>query len=229
MVNTHFLDVWQADLRVADATLRDLMGLLTEFEKAKAASFKFESLRNRYLAVRGMLRRTLASYLDVDPRSLLFELGPYGKPYLLDYPLHFNLSHSGDTLLIAVADFSNIGIDIETSSQRDSLDGLAQRCFSSREYQAWRGMTTEEQREVFYRLWTKKEAFVKAVGRGIALGMELCEFEADDHGQLLAIPVEYGSVAAWKVHQLECGADYCAALVTPSQKYTIRRLTIASD
>lgn len=222
----HFVDVWQAELQVTTATLRHLSAQVADFEKAKAESFKTAILRDRYLAVRGFLRQTLAAYLDVDPRSLVFELGQYGKPALAGHTLYFNLSHSADTLLIAVANFADIGVDIESSRQRDNLDGLAKRCFSDREYQSWQNMSANEQGQTFYRLWTKKEAFVKAVGRGIGLGISACEFELGKDGQLLAIPLECGAADAWKVQELDCGADFSAALVTPNCPYQLRHLLL---
>jgi 4'-phosphopantetheinyl transferase len=204
-VSKHFVDVWQGGLSLSADTLACLASRLSDEETLKAQAFKFPTLRDRYIAARGMLRETLAGYLAVDPTALKFVSGPYGKPALLDEALHFNISHTADSLLIAVANFSDIGIDIEAVKLRRNFDSLAQRCFSEPEYQGWCGLPAEMQAEAFYRLWTKKEAFVKAVGRGIALGVEQCEFALDVGGQVLAIPDEYGPASAWLVHELDVG------------------------
>lgn len=222
----YFVDVWHGDLRLSAAALQQLTGLVTDDEKSKAEAFKSTLLRDRYLAVRGLLRQTLAAYLDVQPSTLVFETGQYGKPALVGGALHFNLSHSADTLLIAVADFADIGVDIEISRPRQHLDSLAERCFSDQEHQAWCNLSADEQLDAFYRLWTKKEAFVKAVGRGIALGIEQCEFELGKSGQLLAIPPAYGPVSAWMVHELDVDGASCAALATPACSYDLRRLAL---
>lgn len=200
-----------------------LAAVLDDGERRKSQIFKLPLLRDRFVAVRGLLRLTLAGYLDADPASLRFETGEYGKPRLLSGSLHFNLSHSEDRLLIAVADFPDVGIDIETIKPRGSLDALAERCFSERELAQWRQVAEDQQIAGFYRLWTKKEAFVKAIGRGLALGMELCEFDLERDGQLTAIPAEYGPAAAWQVTELPISADVSAALVTARCGFELHR------
>jgi 4'-phosphopantetheinyl transferase len=208
------VDVWRGGLSLSADTLARLASRLSDDETLKAQGFKFPYLRDRYIAARGMLRETLAGYLAVEPAALKFVSGPYGKPALIDEALHFNISHTADSLLIAVANFADIGIDIEAVKLQRNLDSLAERCFSEREYQGWYELPGELQAGAFYRLWTKKEAFVKAVGRGIALGVEQCEFELDSGGQLLAIPNEYGPASAWLVHELAVDGT-----VTPAPNY----------
>jgi len=226
-MNAHFVDVWQGRLNLPAEMLGRLALLLSADERSKAQAFKFPHLRDRYIAARGMLRQTLAGYLADDPAGLRFVTGDYGKPALAGDALHFNVSHTADALLIAIADIADIGVDIETVKPHRNLDSLAKRCFSEREYREWRQLAEEEQLLVFYRLWTKKEAFVKAVGRGIAVGVERCEFEWVRDGRLLAIPGEYGPAAAWRVHELEVDAGLSAALVTPDARYDLRRLILA--
>ncbi len=226
-MNQYFVDVWHGNLRLTATALQQLTGLLTDDERSKAESFKSTLLRDRYLVVRGLLRQTLADYLDVEPGTLVFEIGQYGKPALVGGALHFNLSHSADTLLIAVADFADIGVDIEASRPRQHLDNLAERCFSDQEYQVWCNLSADERLDAFYRLWTKKEAFVKAVGRGIALGIEQCEFELGKRGPLLAIPPAYGPASAWMVHELDVDGASCAALATPACSYDLRCLALS--
>lgn len=214
-MTAHFVDVWQGRLSLSADTLARLASRLSDDETLKAQAFKFPTLGDRYIAARGMLRETLAGYLAVDPAVLKFVSGPYGKPALLDEALHFNISHTADSLLIAVANFADIGIDMEAIKLRRNFDSLAERCFSDREYQGWCELPVELQAEAFYRLWTKKEAFVKAVGRGIALGLEQCEFALGSGGQLVAIPDEYGPASAWLVQELDVddavkpALDYC--------------------
>ncbi|WP_064010964.1 4'-phosphopantetheinyl transferase family protein [Methylomonas methanica] len=211
-MSEHFVDVWQGRLSLSADTLARLASRLSGDETLKAQAFKFPTLRDRYIAARGLLRETLAGYLAVDPAALTFVSGPYGKPALLDEALHFNISHTADSLLIAVANFADIGIDMEAVKLRRNFESLAERCFSDREYQGWCELPAELQAGAFYRLWTKKEAFVKAVGRGIALGLEQCEFALGSGGQLVAIPDEYGPASAWLVHELDVDGTVAPAL-----------------
>nr|WP_225587537.1 4'-phosphopantetheinyl transferase superfamily protein [Methylomonas fluvii] len=202
-------------MSVSADTLARLASRLSDDEMLKAQAFKLPTLHDRYIAARGMLRETVAGYLAADPATLKFVSGPYGKPALLDEPLQFNISHTADSLLIAVANFADIGIDVETVKLRRNFENLAQRCFSEREYQGWCELPVELQADAFYRLWTKKEAFVKAVGRGIALGLEQCEFALEAGGQLRTIPDEYGSANAWLVHELDVDAAVNPVLSFP--------------
>lgn len=217
-----FVDVWCGGLALSAEMQKKLAAVLDDDERQKANVFKLPLLRERYIAVRGLLRLALASYLDAEPASLRFEAGEYGKPALSCGSLHFNLSHSDDRLLIAVADFPDVGIDIEAIKPRGSLDALAERCFSERELALWRQLPEDRQMMGFYRLWTKKEAFVKAVGRGLALGMELCEFDLEPGGQLRGAPAEYGPASAWRVTELQIATDACAALVTRGFDFELR-------
>ena len=220
----NFVDVWQGRLPSDPETTACLLTMLSEPERQKAESFRIPVMRDRYIAVRALLRQTLAGYLQIPANSLVFKTGAHGKPYLACGSLHFNLSHTADRLMIAVADFADIGIDIEIIKPRSSLDSLAARCFSSRELHAWQQFQPEQRPAAFYRLWTKKEAFVKAVGRGIALGLEQCEVDLQPGGQLQAIPAECGVAADWLVTELSIDSLVCAALVTRHCKFSLRSL-----
>lgn len=222
----HFVDVWSGRLTLETERLKSLADVMSDGERQKALAFRLPSMRERYVAARVLLRQTLAGYLQEDPASLQFETGEYGKPCLVCGSLYFNISHTGDFLLIAVADFPDIGIDIETIKPRGSIASLARRCFSDREFDRWLQLPAAAQLEVFYRLWTKKEAFVKAVGRGIALGLEHCEVELEAGGQLLAIPAEYGPADAWKATELTVDTVTCAALVARNCGFALRRLAL---
>lgn len=218
----NFVDIWRGCLSIEADIIAEKMDALSESEKQKADNFKLPIMRRRYIAVRYLLRKILAAYLQTEPRALQFQADAYGKPFLVCGSLHFNISHTADLLMVAVANFADIGIDVEAIKPRGNLDGLAARCFAETEYQAWRQLPEAQQEAVFYRLWTKKEAFVKAVGRGIALGLDKCEVELAPDGQLISVPAEFGAASAWRVTELPISADSAAALVTPNCRFTLR-------
>lgn len=227
----NFVDVWHGRLQPVADTTAGFLEILSESEKHKAQSFNNKLLRDRFILVRAILRQTLAKYLQKEPYELTFETSEYGKPYLTYGAVHFNLSHTADYLMIAVANFADIGIDVEIIKPRSNLTGLATRCFSTRELYDWQQLQTAQKTEAFYRLWTKKEAFVKAVGRGIALGMEQCEVNLPPSGQLRAIPAEYGTAADWQITDLfDLLADppACAALVTRNCEFILRTVKFAA-
>ena len=222
----NFVDVWYGQLTDKPSSLHPI---LSEEERQKAESFKLPVMRQRYIAVRTELRKTLATYLDVEPAQLSFQIGAHGKPHLADDSLHFNISHTADHLIIAVSNIANIGVDIEIIKPRTGIDNLAARCFSSAELCTWHELPTKRKLEAFYRVWTKKEAFVKAVGRGIALGLEYCEMDIHTGGQLQRIPSEFGQAADWRLIELPLGNEQMAALATPNCSFNLRRMFLNTD
>lgn len=221
-MKSDFVDVWHGSLLHPDQNIDSLLRQLSIQERLKANAFKLADMRNRYIAVRASLRQTLAAYLDTDPQQLQFNQSEHGKPFLACESIHFNLSHTANYLVIAVANFPHIGIDIEVSRSRNNLDSLAARCFAPSELQAWRQLPDAARQPAFYRLWTKKEAFVKAVGRGLAMGLAQCEVDWVADGQLLSIPSEYGLATDWRVIELSIATAAHSALVTPKCRFDLR-------
>ena len=215
-MSRHFVDVWQADLNQALKCLPNLAAVLDSQEKQRASAFRQPLSGNRFRAVRAINRHVLASYLSTQPESLEFVITEHGKPNLLDADLYFNISHTQHWLQIAVANLPDIGVDIEQIKTRSNLAAMARRSFADSEFRYWQSLPEPQSLEVFYRLWTKKEAFVKAVGRGIAMGLNRCELEPHQDGQLIAIPEDYGVASDWKVTEIAFAAGISSALVTPN-------------
>lgn len=224
-----FVDVWQVDLNQHAICLSKLTAVLNDRERQRADTFQQPPLRNRYIAVRAITRHVLASYLSAQPADLQFTLGEHGKPALISDSLHFNISHTDHLLLIAVGNLPDIGVDIELIKTRSNMDGMAKRCFAESELKYWQPLPEPQSQETFYRLWTKKEAFVKAIGRGIALGLNRCEVEPQIAGQLISIPEEYGLACDWKITEIPVIANFCATLVTPNLEFELRQRLLDSN
>ncbi|WP_152555666.1 4'-phosphopantetheinyl transferase family protein [Methylomarinum vadi] len=187
--------------------------LLDEQERQAVERMRRPEVLSRYLETRARLRLKLSEYLGHDPAKIQIARTEHGKPYLPDHPeLSFNLSHSGENLLLAVTSRAQIGVDVETIRPRKGLDGLARKCFADTELNYWRSLPEERQTIAFYRLWTAKEAFVKATGRGIALGLDQVVFAAAAELALVRIPVQYGETEQWQVSAIELGEGLCAAV-----------------
>jgi len=167
-----FCDVWMISAAVDTQGLGLLQSVLSAEERARAGRFRFEEDRVRFIAARGGLRRILASYGSLSPSRLEFQAGRYGKPALLNpsAALEFNVSHSGDYALIVVTAGAACGVDIECSKAHTDQAAIAANFFSAREVE-W--LSHNEPR--FLRLWTAKEAVVKAVGGGLSI--PLCDFD----------------------------------------------------
>lgn len=163
--------LWQIPLDPGPAVAARFLTALTAGDLDAAERFRFPEDAERFRLARGALRLTLSACLDRSPHELQFERGPWGKPALIGANLEFNLSHSRTWMLLAVARGRRLGVDVEPVVQDRDLGALAKRVFNAAELAAWQTLPGEERVWGFYRVWTRKEAFTKAIGEGIrALG-----------------------------------------------------------
>jgi 4'-phosphopantetheinyl transferase len=182
-------------------------GLLSHDEIARAARFRFETHRNAFIACRSILREILAGYLRSDPRSIEFTYNQYGKPLLPN--LFFNLSHSADTAVLAVSRSREVGIDIERIDPNFAAGQIPEHFFSAGEVAALRALPPNEQTDAFFRCWTQKEAYVKAVGLGLSIS--LASFEVTLAPGHPARFLRGGD--GWEIEFLTPCRGYVAALV----------------
>ena len=224
-VTTPFVDCWAGRVSAVAADV-DACWLLLSADEQRAFQSLPSAARDQKILMRGYLRTILADYLSDDPKQLMFEKGVYGKPFLVGHALQFNVSHSADYWAIAVSNLATVGIDVEVLRPRPSLDKVARRCFSEAEYVYWQLQPAHEQLLLFYRLWTIKEAFVKAVGRGLALGLSGCEVDCVSFDRLLQVPAVCGTSDDWRVQLLSLDAGRVGAVVIPSSDCVLRYFSI---
>lgn len=163
--------VWRIDLSLSPACLERLQPLLSVDERARAGKFRFQPDRDRFTATRGCLRLLLGHYLGVSPETVQFCYGPQGKP-ALQFPaaaaLSFNVSHSHDWALIALGQGQPVGIDLEHVRLDYDWQAVGGLALTPRERAMLATLPPEAQNAVFFKLWTGKEAYVKATGQGLS-------------------------------------------------------------
>lgn len=159
-------------VRIVVATLDELAdrteryhAMLDDGELERLARFKFDADRQRFLLGHGLLREVIGQVLNMDPRSIGFQRGRYGKPFLPGTPLRFNLSDTKDAVAIAITVEEELGVDIETMTRRVDHRSVSQHYFTEEE-QAGIAAAADDKRR-FLELWTRKEAVLKASGVGI--------------------------------------------------------------
>jgi 4'-phosphopantetheinyl transferase len=157
--------VYTADL---DAEPAD-GSVLSDDECERAARFRFDRDRRRFVAGRAALRSLIASYLDVAPVEIAFDYGPQGKPFVSGSTLSFNVSHSGARAVYAFGSCREIGVDVELLEHARYDDGVAERFFSPQEVATLQKLGQAARAFAFLRCWTRKEAFIKARGEGLSL------------------------------------------------------------
>lgn len=215
--------LWQADLTLSVERLEFLAETLTAEEQERAARFRFPEHRDRYVAGRGLLRELLGAYLNRSAAALRFSQGVHGKPALCGVDaaagLHFNLSHSGDRALYAVAR-RELGVDLECLDRSVTYAAVAERVCTPREWAAFQAQPLERLPETFFTCWTRKEAIAKALGGGLASGLrtlDVCFQDSAESGgriklqdtqrriwSVLTVPLEPG----WAGALAAAGADW---------------------
>lgn len=221
------VQVWLADLRQPAQRLAQLAAVLSADERERAARFRFPELRDAFIAGRGLLRELLAAYLNRPAAALRFRPGLMGKPLLAgvdaDADLHFNLSHSADWALYAVAR-RPVGIDLE-SMERPALNpaAIAERICTPREWAAFQAMPAEQWHSAFFTCWTRKEAIAKATGGGLASGLRTLEVffpDAESAENRVKLRDEQGQ--EWSVLNLPLGPGWSGALAVAGMDWQWR-------
>lgn len=167
------IEVHRLELDLGPGRLAGLSATLSPDELARAARFRFARDAERFVAGRGLLRAELAMRLDRAPETLRFGYGPAGKPFLSDHrELRFNLSGAGGLGLLAVADGIELGVDLELAESALSVVEIAEHFFSAAENEALRRTPLPDRPLACLRCWTRKEAYVKALGQGLQVSLD---------------------------------------------------------
>jgi 4'-phosphopantetheinyl transferase len=211
--------VWRIPLQTASSQAQKLDGLLAGDEAEKAGRFHFQRDRDRYVTVRGILRVLLGRYLHVPPHEITFQYSVYGKPALAPSNqtnplLNFNVSHSHELALLAFTHNPDVGVDLEYFKPQVVGEKLAEQYFSAQESAALRALPLHLQMQGFFNCWTRKEAFIKAIGEGLSHPLDgfSVSLAPGEPARLLEIRGESQGPANWLIHELDVGPGYAAAL-----------------
>lgn len=192
---------------------------LTADERARAAAYRFASDRRRFVAARGGLRYILSHYLGLTPATVPLRVTTYGKPYVaqgaLQRPLQFNLAHAQAIALLAITWQRRVGIDIEQVRDLPDMLSVAGRYFAPAELQALLALPAGQQTQAFFDCWTRKEAFVKALGAGLSQPLDrfAVSLHPDEPATLLYVNGDPQASRDWQMMALQPAALYTAAMV----------------
>lgn len=210
----HVVEVWVFAIEEADAITDQLRGTLSDDELARTARFVDSSHQRRFISGRGRMRQILASYCGCRPAELDFQSTPAGKPFLrAPRPLpYFNLSHSGSTAALGVCRTASLGLDIEVV--RQVRDGLARRFFAAAEVAELEALEAEHQQHAFFRCWTRKEAFLKATGEGIARGLDTFQVSLgpNEPARVKSVDSDAEAGRAWTLLDFDPGQGMLGAI-----------------
>ncbi|GAC1425482.1 MAG: 4'-phosphopantetheinyl transferase superfamily protein [Ktedonobacteraceae bacterium] len=216
-VSADNVHVWRASLEMPDLIVQHLIHVLSTEEMAKARSFRFEKHRLHWIVARGLLRTLLGWYLEEDPQQLCFRYNSYGKPSL-ESPIsdiQFNISHSRDLALYAFSFSRQIGVDVEYMRSDFDYEDLAKYSFSPFEREELRAVPVEAKRQAFFNGWTRKEAYIKARGKGVSIPLDQFDvvLKPGEPATLMSSREDPRETQRWSFYALDPGTDYAGALV----------------
>ena len=215
------IHLWSIPLDVPDRYVDTLMKTLSPEERQRAERFHFARHRRRFTTARFFLRRLLAAYTGLTAEGLRFSYGPQGKPALIDANLHFNLSHSGELAMLALNPSQPLGVDIERLRPVTDALKIARRFFSDSEQEALLQTAESQRNEAFMRCWTRKEAYIKAVGGGLSIPLDSFDVTLDQPPRFLSLQNSRDEALLWSLYHLDPAPGYIGALAVPGQDWRL--------
>jgi 4'-phosphopantetheinyl transferase len=213
--------VWRTFLDQPASSRQQLAQSLTADEQLRAGRFRSKRDRHHFIVGRGVLRAILGRYVGLEPSQIRFQYSPHGKPALLETldgdRVCFNLAHSHGLAVFAFTREREIGVDVEHIRPVPEAGQIAGRFFSSRESAQLRALPPEQQQTAFFNCWTRKEAYLKALGHGLA--RPLNEFDVSlvpgEPARLLHFAGHPEEASRWFIQDLKPAGGYIAALALP--------------
>lgn len=212
------IHVWRQKLQLAPPAVEEFRKLLSVDEQARAQRFRFEEGRTEYVVSRGTLRVILSAYQSLPLDHLQFVYSEYGRPSLVEHtssePIAFNISHSGSITLLAFTRHRRIGVDIEEVRQNFDPTEIAENFFSVSERTVLRELPPDLRHEAFFRCWTRKEAFIKALGEGLSHPLDAFDVSLapGEPPELLATRPNGCEAARWALCDMAIPHGYVGAL-----------------
>ena len=206
--------LWCVPLDADVSTIARLASVLDAEETARAGRFRFPEHRNDFVVARGLLRHLLGHFLSATPSQVAFSYGVHGKPELTsNSALRFNISHSGRLVLYAFALNRELGVDIEHHREMSDLDDIARRFFSAAEVEDLLALPPSDRSLAFFRCWTRKESFIKAIGDGLYLPLDSFRVSLRPQEPAAILAVRLGEKEKWFLADVTPCEDYSAALM----------------
>lgn len=229
-ISSNEVHVWRLLLNETNACIESLEKHLSIDEIKKATKFHFEKDSKKFIIAHGALREILSYYLGIKPNEIIFESTSFGKPIITDNQnndnINFSLSHSDELVLYAVILNRQIGIDVERIRNTIDVLQIANKFFSSNEIAILNRAKKENLYKIFFQFWTRKEAIVKGLGKGLSFPLEQIDVSLINGKFLSPVKLfgEYKENLKWYVQDLFPEQDYVAAIAAEDNDYKISYL-----
>lgn len=220
-----------AQLHAPPAVTQSLFEVLSSDERERAARFHFDEHREAFIISHGMLRSILALYTGAQPQELVFAYGSKGKPALPDSPVHFNMSHAKGLALYAVAREPLMGVDVESVRPMTDGESIASRFFSAAECADLFALDPRDRSSGFLNCWTRKEAYVKAIGDGLNAPLDgfQVSLKPGQPAAFLSINGDRERASEWSLFDLRPAEGYVGALAIYGRDWRLRHCAYTSE
>jgi 4'-phosphopantetheinyl transferase len=216
--------IWAVQPAAVATAYERFFQLLSQTERARALRFHFERDRITHVVARGALRLILGRYLQLSPTELHFDTTRFDKPFIThpQTTMQFNISHSADVVLLAFTASRDVGVDVESIRPMPDADQIVTRFFSANEIATWRGLPPSQQNSAFFTCWTRKEAFIKALGEGLSHPLDQFDvtLQPGETAQLSPNDRSQRTIEGWTIRALPMPENYAAALVVAGDHNT---------
>jgi 4'-phosphopantetheinyl transferase len=213
------IHIYRSTLEKPPAEVKQLEKILSPDEIEKAYKFKFETDRNNYIVGRAFLRNILNKYLEIDASKINFSYAEKGKPFIKDSIVKFNLAHSKSYVVYAFTLEKEVGIDLEYLKEMPDAREIAKGFFSKDETHELDKVSEKNLELAFFNCWTRKEAFIKAVGEG--LSYPLADFTVTlipgDEPEIIWIKKNPEEINDWSMINIEVKENYISSLAIKSK------------
>ena len=219
------IHIWTLPTEASNDVIERFERVLSAEEAHRAERFHFKHLRESFVVARGALRSLLGLYLNILPADVRFVYGLKGKPALASTThIEFNLTHSGRLAVIALTLDRPIGVDVEHIRPLSDIQEIADRFFCPEEASEVMSLPHAERERAFFRCWTRKEAYIKAIGDGLSTPLDSFRVTVKPNTPARIIHVANDSVAAkaWMLQDLQLAPDYTGALAYRDQQRLLR-------
>lgn len=218
------VQLWSAFVDLPAERVREFERGLSADERERAQRFVFERDRNRSIVSRGFLRALLSRYTGHSAQSIPIENGNKGKPHWRCGGIHFNVSHSEKLIVIGFTRVGPLGVDIEHLRVLLDAESIAERFFSPAEARNFTETPLRLRAQAFFNCWTRKEAYVKAVGDGLHIPLDSFEvtFRPGENPTLSCLGGDSERATGWSVYHLEPSPGYVGALVMNSGRLPVQ-------
>jgi len=226
------IHVWSSSLDCGTRSVDVWEESLSSDEKERAGRFRFARDRAEFVTARAILRFLIGAYLQIEPAKVQFAYTSFGKPRLHptfgEQALRFNLSHSHGQAVFGFANERELGVDLERIPPDWTDLQIAQQCFSRHENEQLRNLSARQQKQAFFRCWTRKEAYIKARGDGLSFGLD--QFDVSllpgEPAALLNVRADPSELDRWSMKEVPVGPDYASALVALGQDWILKRFCL---